>query len=82
MKVVAELVEMVCWFDLNGKPHPVRFRHKGSVVKVQQVIHTTEEKLAGNRMLCFRCQSEVDGVMKVFELKYELQTCKWMLWKM
>ncbi|TGE36905.1 hypothetical protein E4K67_17560 [Desulfosporosinus fructosivorans] len=82
MKVVAELIEMVCWFDLNGKPHPVRFRHKDSVVRVQQVIHTTEEKLAGNRMLCFRCQSEVDGAMKVFELKYELQTCKWMLWKM
>ena len=76
MKTIAAPVEMVCWFDLNGKPHPVRFRHNGSVVKVQQVVHTTEEKLAGNRMLCFRCQSEVNGVMRVFELKYELGTCK------
>ncbi|MCO1604659.1 hypothetical protein M8H41_18595 [Desulfosporosinus nitroreducens] len=82
MKTIAAPVEMVCWFDLNGRPYPVRFRHKGSVVKVQQVIHTTEEKLAGNLMKVFRCQSEVDGVMRVFELKYELQTCKWFLWKM
>ena len=82
MKIIASPVEMVCWFDQTGKPHPIRFRHKGSVVKVQQVIHTTEEKLAGNRMLIFRCQSEIDGVLKVFELKYELQTCRWLLWKM
>ncbi|KUO75563.1 MAG: hypothetical protein APF81_27485 [Desulfosporosinus sp. BRH_c37] len=82
MKVIAEPIEMVAWFDQAGKPHPVRFRYKGSVIKVHQVIHTTEEKLAGNRMLIFRCQSEVDGVMKVFELKYELGTCKWLLWKM
>lgn len=82
MKVIAELIEMVAWFDQAGTPHPVRFRHNGAVVKVQRVVHTTEEKLAGNRMLIFRCQSEVDGVMKVFELKYEMQTCKWLLWKM
>jgi len=81
MKTIAAPAEMVCWFDLNGKPHPVRFRHMGSVVRVQQIIHTAEEKLAGNSMKVFRCQSEVDGVMKVFELKYELQTCKWLLWK-
>jgi len=81
MITISAPVEMVCWFDLNGKPHPVRFRHKGSVVKVQQIVHTTEEKLAGNIMKVFRCQSEVDGVMKVFELKYELGTCKWILWK-
>jgi len=82
MKIIAEPIEMVAWFDQSGKPHPIRFRHMGSVVKVQQVTHTTEEKLAGNRMKIFRCQSEVDGVMKVFELKYELGTCKWFLWKM
>ncbi|MCO1604701.1 hypothetical protein [Desulfosporosinus nitroreducens] len=46
--------------------------YHGFVIKVQQIIYTTEEKIAGNRMLIFRCQSEVDGIMKVFELKYDL----------
>ena len=53
----------------------------GLLCECQQVIHTAEEKLAGNLMKVFRCQSEVEGVMRVLELKYELQTCKWLLWK-
>lgn len=54
----------------------------GSAVKVQQVIHMTEDRLAGNLNEVFRCQNKVYGVMKVFELKYELGSCKWSLWKM
>jgi len=80
MKLIAAPIEMVAWFDQDGKLHPVRFRHEGVVVQVQHVVHT--EKLLGNRMLIYRCQSEVRGVLKVFELKYEVQTCKWLLWKM
>jgi len=30
--------------------------YDGFVIKVQQIIYTTEEKIAGNRMLIFRCQ--------------------------
>ncbi|EHQ92114.1 hypothetical protein [Desulfosporosinus youngiae] len=82
MKIIAKPVEMVAWFDQAGKPHPVRFRHEGSVVQVQRVVHTVEEKIAGKRMIIFRCQSEIDGILKVFELNYEVQACKWMLWKM
>jgi hypothetical protein len=41
-----------------------------------------EEKLAGNRMLIFLCQSVVAGQEKVFELKYEIATCRWFLYKM
>jgi hypothetical protein len=42
----------------------------------------TEEKLAGNKMLIFRCQSEIERELKPYEIKYELGTCKWYLWKM
>ena len=40
-----------------------------------------KEKLAGNEMLVFKCQSLIDGVLKMFEIKYELRTCKWILFK-
>ncbi|MCB8814899.1 hypothetical protein [Desulfosporosinus shakirovi] len=77
MKIITTPIEMVAWFDATGKPHPIRLRYKGTGVKVQKVVRMTQEKLAGNRMKVFRCQSEVDGVIiMVFELKYELQTCK------
>lgn len=42
----------------------------------------TEEKFAGNRMLCFRCQSEIKEELRPFEIKFELGTCKWFLYKM
>jgi hypothetical protein len=47
-----------------------------------EVLSVTEEKLAGNRMLCFRCQSEISGELRPFEIKFEWGTCKWFLYKM
>ena len=79
-------IEMIAWFTLEGIPNPIRYKmattsDSGSniVVKVDRVVTRTEEKLAGNRMLIFRCQSEINGLLKLFELKYELSTCKWYL---
>ncbi|SHN86582.1 hypothetical protein [Desulfitobacterium chlororespirans] len=82
MKVIMDPIKMLAKFDLHGNLTPARFQHKDEVVDVERLLKVSEEKLAGNRMLIFRCQSEVYGIMKVFELKYELQTCKWFLYKM
>ena len=51
---------------------PIRFRHEGTVVKVGQIVKISEEKLAGNRMKVYECQSEINGQMKRFELKFEM----------
>lgn len=81
MKIIAAPVEMVAKFKPQGQVTPARFLYDGKVIDVQQILSTSEEKLAGNRMKIFVCQSEIDGGMKKYEIKYELQTCKWMLWK-
>ena len=82
MKVLMEPIEMIAWFDIPGTLRPIRFRHEGTVVKVEKIIKISEEKLAGNRMKIYECQSEIHGEMKRFELKYEMSTCKWFLFKM
>jgi len=82
MKILMQPIEMITWFDINGIPQPLRFRIDGKVQKVDTVLHISEEKLAGNRMKIYRCQSEINGYVKPFELKFELQTCKWFLYKM
>lgn len=82
MKIIAAPVEMVAKFDRNGNPKLTRFAYNGKIIDIEQVISTSEEKLAGNRMKIFVCQSEIDGEMKKYELKFELQTCIWILWKM
>lgn len=82
MKILMKPIEMIAWFSLEGVPNPVRYKLDDKVIKIEQVTSKSEEKLAGNRMIIFRCQSEMNGELRPFELKYELQTCRWFLFKM
>lgn len=79
-------IEMVARFNKHGLPRPVKFKALFEdiplVISVDQIILKSEEKLAGNPMLIFRCQSVINGLLKIYELKYELSTCKWFLYKM
>lgn len=86
MKIVRKDIDLLCWFDKQGAPHPLRFRladEDGSniVIKIDKVITHDMEKLAGNKMLVFTCQGIINNILKVFVIKYELETCKWVLFK-
>ena len=82
MKILSTPISVLAHFEENGTPHPLRFTLNDKEIRIEHVVSMTEEKLAGNRMLLFRCQSEIGGELKPFEIKYELGTCKWFLWKM
>lgn len=87
MQVLAKPICVVSWTDEKGVIHPVRIKVQKEdesevIIKVDRVIITEKEKLAGNEMLLFRCQSVINNQQRLFELKYELKTCKWMLFKM
>lgn len=86
MKVIAKPIEMIAWFKEDGTPNPIRFKLRdeeelSKVIKVDKVLYLKKEKLAGNHMLVFNCQSVIDGTEKIYELKYEMDTCKWILFK-
>ncbi|EHQ91248.1 hypothetical protein [Desulfosporosinus youngiae] len=86
MKVLMKPVEMVARFSQDGTPRPVKYRvtlkDEPVVIQVDKVLFRTEETLAGNRRILYRCQSEINGVLRLFELKYELSTCRWFLFKL
>ncbi|MBU3172756.1 type II toxin-antitoxin system PemK/MazF family toxin [Clostridium estertheticum] len=87
MKVLAKGIEMVSWINLEGIITPVRFKienedSSNSVVKIDKVITVDKERLAGNNMLLYTCQSVIRGSERIFSLKYSYETCKWMLWKL
>ena len=82
MKVIMRSIEMIAWFTKEGVANPIRYKLDDQVIKVEQVTSKYEEKLAGNRMIVYRCQSEINGQLRQFELKFELQTGKWFLFKM
>lgn len=85
MKVLMQPIEMVARFSQDGTPRPVKYQatfdKEPVVICVDQILLKTEEKIAGNRMFVFRCQSEINGSLKLFELKYEINTCRWFLYK-
>jgi hypothetical protein len=86
MKIVARPIEVVSYTDDKGAIRPIRFRMQVDdepmqVIKVDKILVKDTEKLAGNIMFVYKCQSLIDDVMKRFEIKYELSTCKWMLYK-
>jgi hypothetical protein len=87
MKVMNHPIEVISYTDDKGDIRPIRFRlqlgdEPLKVIKIDRIILKHAEKLAGNRMLLFRCQSLEVGVERLFEIKYELTTCKWFLYKM
>lgn len=86
MKVVMQPIEILSRFNREGVPYPLKFKieepNSGPcMVKVDHILFRSEEKLAGNRMIVFRCQGVVNDTLKVFEIKYETATCRWFLYK-
>ncbi|NLJ40557.1 MAG: hypothetical protein GX352_02945 [Clostridiales bacterium] len=86
MKVLMKPIEMIAWFTQEGLPTPLRFRMEQPngdtiVIKIIRIIARREEKLAGNPMAVFTCQSPINGKEQLYEIRYELRTCKWYIYK-
>lgn len=87
MKVIAKDIKMIAGFTEDGTPTPLRFKIRSedesvNVIKADRVLFKEKEKLVGDLMIVFRCQSVINSFDRIYELKYELSTCKWMLYKM
>ncbi|MCB2362266.1 hypothetical protein [Clostridium estertheticum] len=77
---------MISYTDNKGNIKPVRFRMQTDdepmqVIKIDKVIVKDTQRFAGNIMTVYKCQSLIDNSIKLFEIKYELATCRWILYK-
>lgn len=85
MKVVSKSIDVIACFEKDGVVKPLRFRinedEEEKVIKISRVVNREIEKLAGNVMEKFVCIASVNGVERIFEIKYELLTKKWILFK-
>lgn len=86
MKVIAKPIEMEAWFDKTGKTHPVRFRIENEdgtyrTIVIGKILKINLEKLTGNHMQVFTCQSNISGKDTTYEIKFELNTSRWILFK-
>lgn len=62
MKVVCKPIDVIAWFEKDGKIHPIKFRIReddfNQVIVIQKIRVVKTEKLAGNLMYVFECESE------------------------
>jgi hypothetical protein len=85
MKTVAKEIEVICHFSKEGIT-PLKFKYEETdssykVIKVDKIISRAEERYCGNIALVFDCQSVIDGVERLFQLKFFKSECKWVLFK-
>jgi hypothetical protein len=85
MKIVSKEIEMIAYFKSGGKINPIKFRieedNKWKVIKIDRIISMDLEKLRGNKMLVYTCSAVIDGTEKIFEIKYDIEKCSWVLYK-
>jgi len=87
MKVLMKSVDMICFNSSEGVITPIKFRireegQEARIIRIDRIIDKKEERIAGNRMLVYTLQTTIDGIERIFEMKYEIQTFKWYLYKM
>ena len=79
-------IEMIAWFTIEGVPIPLRFRLKENdewkTIKVDDVCHKDSRYKEGIHIHTFICQSVIAGLLRKYEIIYEHETCKWLLYKM
>lgn len=84
MKVIAKKIEMIAYFKEDGSIIPIKFKieEEGSqVIKINKIISTTTERFCGNKMLVFTCISILNNLEKILEIKYDVEKCSWILYK-
>lgn len=79
MKILNTPIDMIALFNSDsGKVTPFKFKYNDIPIKIQKIYKTYEEKFAGNRRIVFVClHNEKD----IYEIKYEVDTFKWYLFK-
>ncbi len=86
MKLLRKPIEILTTFDSEGNGRPVRFRFLNdyseyTLIKVDRVVKKELDKFAGNTMVKYTCESCIEGERKLFELRHEINTSKWFLYK-
>ncbi len=87
MKTLAKPIEMISWTEESGRIHPLRFKIEspdGSrhVIKVSNIYNSELNRIAGNKVYKFTCEIKMNGYNKICELRYDVDSCRWSLFKL
>lgn len=85
MKLIAEPIEAIAWTSKQGDVRPLRFQweraQRREVVKIDRIVKVERTQRAGEAALVFTCESCIAGEQRLYELRYTLASCTWVLYK-
>ena len=88
MKIIAKPIDMIATFSSNRNrlPIPFKFRYETrsgerSEIRVDRIISTEKRKRAGTDSIVYTCQSQINGELHLYELKYIIGSYYWELYK-
>jgi hypothetical protein len=87
MKLVARPIDAIVVFRGNERPLPYKFKYtddsgESCQIMVGKIICVNEQHIAGARSYIYDCQSLIDDVEKRYQLRYSVDQCSWMLYKL
>lgn len=87
MVTLNKAIEIIAFFDTKGMPRPYRFRVENDegeliVYQVDSVLFRKKEVVNEIANIIVRCRGNMDGVMKEYELKYDVKNTRWSLYCM
>jgi hypothetical protein len=88
MNILNKPIEMITSFNNEGIPTPIRFKYSNEeelniIIKIDKVIHFEKMKDRINKVCyyIYQCRSFIENISRNYELKYDIDTCKWYLYK-
>jgi len=85
MKVVNKPIEMIAHNKPDGSIRPLRFRLQEEdelqVIKVDKIFASSIGEVDGNVTYIFSCMVAIHGINHMCEIRYDLMTTKWLLYK-
>ena len=79
-------IQVIVHCDAQGELRPLRFRyedrqHQIHTVQVEQVTDSRKVEFVGIEAILYLCKAKTDGKEHLYELKYTVQTHKWVLFR-
>ena len=70
------------WFSECKSVKYVAYDIDEVLISLDRVISKSNENFCGNKALIFDCQSIINGIERLYQIKYLISECKWILFKM
>lgn len=82
MKIVEKSIEVIAIFDKNGNTKPWKFRILNEDGEYSAYFVKVIDSKKDKDSIIYSCESEIQGYKKRYELKFNIASCRWLLYKM